>query len=262
MTPATVPSLPVKQPAPALDLPNDRLPRHIAIIMDGNGRWAVKRGKPRITGHHAGAKTVRDIVTECAKLRLKALTLFSFSIENWKRPASEVEGLMSLYLEYLGKERQTLLDHDVRFIQLGRREGLPPGVLRAMDETIDATAHCRGLTLALALNYGSRTEITDAMRAIAAKVKSGDLTPAQITEQTVADHLYTAGPPALPDPDLLIRTAGEMRVSNYLLWQISYAEIHVTDTFWPEFTVSDLHAAIRDYAGRHRRFGAVDATNS
>jgi len=259
MMPATFHPLPSTKPTPDLDLPQERLPRHIAIIMDGNGRWAVKQGKPRIAGHRAGARTVRDIVTECAKLRLKALTLFSFSIENWKRPASEVEGLMSLYLEYLGKERQTLLDNDVRFIQLGRREGLPPGVLRAMDETINATAHCRGLTLALALNYGSRTEITDAMRAIAAKVKSGQLAPEQITEQTVTSHLYTAG---LPDPDLLIRTAGELRVSNYLLWQISYAEIHVTDTFWPEFTVSDLHTAIRDYAGRHRRFGAVDSTNS
>jgi len=259
MTPATAHTLPTIKPTPELEIPQERLPRHIAIIMDGNGRWAVKQGKPRIAGHRAGARTVRDIVTECAKLRLKALTLYSFSIENWKRPASEVEGLMGLYLEYLGKERQTLLDNDVRFIQLGRREGLPPGVLRAMDETINATKHCQGLTLALALNYGSRTEITDAVRGIATKVRAGELTPDQISEQTITNHLYTAG---LPDPDLLIRTAGELRVSNYLLWQISYAEIHVTETFWPEFTVTDLHEAIRDYAGRNRRFGAVDETNS
>jgi undecaprenyl diphosphate synthase len=246
---------------PLADVPATRRPKHIAIIMDGNGRWAVGRGLPRIAGHRAGAHSVRDIVTECGRLGIKALTLYSFSLENWKRPQDEITGLMSLYLEYLHKERQELIDNNVRFVQLGRREGLPASVLAAVDETIEATRHCTGLTLALALNYGSRAEITDAVRAIARKVREGEIAPDQIDEQTISDHLYTAGP-RRPDPDLLIRTAGEMRVSNYLLWQISYAEIHVTQKFWPDFSVDDLHAAIRDYANRSRRYGAVDETNS
>ncbi|MCI0362520.1 MAG: isoprenyl transferase [Phycisphaerales bacterium] len=241
------------------DVPPQRRPRHIAIIMDGNGRWAVERKLPRVAGHRAGARSVRDIVIECGKLGIKALTLYSFSVENWKRPATEVNALMSLYLEYLAKERQELVDNNVRFMQLGRRDGLPEKVLAEMDQTIGATRHCTGLTLALALNYGSRTEITDAMRAIAEKVKAGKLEVEAIGEETISDHLYTAG---LPDPDLLIRTAGELRVSNYLLWQISYAEIHVSERYWPEFGVADLHAAIRDYAQRNRRFGAIDETNS
>jgi undecaprenyl diphosphate synthase len=244
------------------DVPRERRPQHIAIIMDGNGRWARERDLPRIAGHKAGARGVRDIVTECARLGLKALTLYSFSLENWKRPQDEISGLMALYLEYLGKERQELLDNNIRFMQLGRREGLPESVLAAVDDTLAATAHCTGLTLALALNYGSRAEITDAVQAIAKRVQRGELQPERIDERTIAAHLYTAGPPALPDPDLLIRTAGEMRVSNYLLWQISYAEIHVTSKHWPDFGIADLHEAIRDYASRNRRFGAVDETNS
>jgi len=246
-------------PTATLDVPPERRPVHIAIIMDGNGRWALERKLPRVAGHRAGARTVRDIVIECGRLGAKALTLFSFSIENWKRPESEIQSLMSLYLEYLAKERQELLDNNVRFIQLGRRVGLPSKVLAAMDETIEATRHCTGLTLALALNYSSRAEITDAMRDIATKVKDGSIDVSQIDERMINDHLYTAG---LPDPDLLIRTAGEMRVSNYLLWQISYAEIHVSEKFWPDFGVADLHEAIRDYAARNRRFGALDDSNS
>jgi undecaprenyl diphosphate synthase len=241
------------------DVPLERRPRHIAIIMDGNGRWAVERNMPRIAGHRAGARSVRDIVMECGRLGVKALTLYSFSLENWKRPASEVDALMDLYLEYLVKERRDLVENNVRFLQLGRREGLPASVLSEVDQTVAATRHCTGLTLALALNYSSRAEITDAFRSIATKVKQGGLDPSAITEATISDHLYTAG---LPDPDLLIRTAGELRVSNYLLWQISYAEIHVSDLYWPDFRVPDLHAAIRDYASRSRRFGAVDQTNS
>lgn len=242
-----------------LDVPLSKRPRHIAIIMDGNGRWAVERHLPRIAGHRAGARSVRDIVTECGRLGVKTLTLYSFSIENWKRPTSEIDALMSLYLEYLSKERQELIDNNVRFMQIGRREGLPPKVLEEVDATIAATAGCTGLNLVLALNYGSRAEITDAMRAIARKVKTGLIQPEQITEQTIAQHLYTA---ELPDPDLLIRTAGELRVSNYLLWQISYSEIHVSERYWPDFTTADLHQAIREYARRNRRFGAVDETNS
>jgi undecaprenyl diphosphate synthase len=243
----------------ALGIAPEKFPRHIAIIMDGNGRWAVERKLPRIAGHRAGAKAVREIVTQCARLGLDALTLYSFSMENWKRPADEVEALMGLYLEYLVKERAELLENNIRFVQLGRREGLPASVLQQLDETAEATAHCSGLTLALALNYSSRVEITDAVRSIARDVKAGLLAPSQIDEQTISQRLYTAG---LPDPDLLIRTAGELRVSNYLLWQISYAEIHVTDVYWPEFRAADLHAAIRDFSQRNRRFGGVDHSNS
>lgn len=237
-----------------LGLPREALPRHIAIIMDGNGRWAQNRGQPRMFGHREGAKAVRAIVTECARLELDVLTLYSFSMENWKRPEDEIEFLMNLYVDYLIAEREQLMDNNVRFVQIGRRHGLPARVLKELDETIRLTAQNTGLTLALALNYGSRTEITDAARAIAEKVKAGQLDPRDITEVVFAQHLYTAG---LPDPDLLIRTASEMRVSNYLLWQISYAEIHVTDVCWPDFNVDQLRQAIRAFAGRQRRFGAV-----
>jgi undecaprenyl diphosphate synthase len=237
-----------------LGLPVAALPRHIAIIMDGNGRWAQQQGKPRVFGHQRGAQAVRAIVTECARLKLDALTLYSFSIENWKRPAQEIEFLMQLYVDYLAQERQTMMDNNVRFLQIGRREGLAPAVLQELDRTIALTSGNTGLKLVLAINYGSRAEITDAVRSIAAKVKAGEIRPDDISEQTVSDHLYTAG---LPDPDLLVRTAGEMRVSNYLLWQISYSELHVTDVCWPQFSVEHLHTAIRDYAARHRKFGAV-----
>ncbi len=242
-----------------LDVPPAKRPRHIAIIMDGNGRWALDKGMPRIAGHRAGALSVRDIVTECARMGLKALTLYSFSLENWKRPANEIDALMGLYLEYLAKERQELLDNNIRFLQIGRREGLPASVLKAGDEMTAATAHCTGLKLVLALNYGSRAEMSDAMREIGRKIEAGEISADQISEQMIGEHLYTAG---LPDPDLLIRTAGESRVSNYLLWQISYAEIHVSDRYWPDFKVADLHEAIRDYSRRNRRFGALDETNT
>lgn len=247
-------------PTPQLrlpDVPPDRLPRHIAVIMDGNGRWALQRGQPRVFGHRTGARAVRAIVTECAHLGLEALTLYSFSMENWRRPAEEVSFLMSLYTEYLIAERRELLDNNVRFVQCGRREGLPEEVLRELDCTIEATRECSGLTLSLALNYGSRTEIVDAVRAIAAKVRAGTLDPQAIDEATISAHMYV---PEIRDPDLLIRTAGEMRISNYLLWQISYAELWVTDVLWPDFTVAELHAAIRDYAGRSRRFGGLSGT--
>ena len=240
---------------PALDVPPDRLPRHIAIIMDGNGRWAQERNQPRIAGHRAGARSVRDIVLECSSLGIRCLTLYSFSMENWKRPHNEVDALMELCMEYLVKERDELIDNNIRFRQIGRREGLPAPLLEELDQTIAISSRCTGLTLCLALNYSSRTEITDAMQAIAADVKAGRLEPEDIDQNTITEHLYTAG---LPDPDLLIRTAGELRVSNYLLWQISYAEIHVTDVFWPDFRVENLHRAMRDYASRCRRFGGID----
>ncbi len=237
-----------------LGLPRDALPRHIAIIMDGNGRWAQQHDQPRVFGHEQGAKMVRSIVTECARLKLDALTLYSFSTENWSRPADEIEFLMDLYVEYLIAERATMMENDVRFVQVGRRQGLAERVLAELDKTAQMTAANCGLTLALAINYGSRTEITDAARAIAQQVATGELDPADIDEQTISDNLYTAG---LPDPDLLIRTAGEMRVSNYLLWQISYAELYVCDACWPDFDVEELHHGIREFARRDRKYGGV-----
>jgi undecaprenyl diphosphate synthase len=252
MTPTPTP---VQTETPTLDIPPERRPKHIAIIMDGNGRWARQRGEERINGHRAGVRAVREVVTECARLGLDALTLYSFSSENWKRPMAEVSALMSLYLEYLVKERAELIDNNIRFKQIGRRFGLPGDVLDEVDETVTATSGCTGMQLVVALNYGSRGEITDAVQAISRAVRDGELDPERIDEDTIANHLYTAG---VPDPDLLVRTAGEYRVSNYLLWQISYAELFVTDVLWPDFTVQDLHGAIRDYAGRSRRFGALD----
>ena len=238
----------------ALGLPREALPAHVAIIMDGNGRWARAQGKPRTFGHERGARSVRAIVEESARLGLHALTLYSFSSENWVRPAEEVDFLMELYAEYLVAERQTMIENNVKFRQIGRREGLSPRILDELDETARVTASHTGLTLVLALNYGSRDEITDAVAAIATRVKAGELDPADITEDTVAAHLYTAG---LPDPDLLIRTAGEMRISNYLLWQISYAEFYVADVCWPDFDIAELHKALRNYAQRKRKYGAV-----
>lgn len=245
-------------------LDHGRLPRHVAIIMDGNGRWARKQGLPRFAGHRAGAKTVRTVVEECARLnseaggRLQQLTLYSFSTENWNRPAEEVALLMDLYVEYMRSQRQLLMDNNIQFVQIGRREGLPQGVLEELQVTLEATKGNTGLTLCLAINYGSRSEITDAVRRIAEEVRAGRLAPEGVTEQAIADRLYTAG---MPEPDLLIRTAGEMRISNYLLWQISYAELYVTDVYWPEFGVEELHKALRNFAGRNRRFGGVDHTN-
>ena len=231
-----------------------RIPRHIAIIMDGNGRWAQERGHPRIFGHRNGAAAVRRVVEECGRLGVEVLTLYSFSLENWKRPPEEVEALMALCLAYLGAERDGLVEEGIRFRVIGRREGLPAPVVRAIEEVTEATRHGRTGTLCLAINYGSRAEIADAARSLAADAAAGRLDPASITEDLLDSRLYTAG---LPDPDLLIRTAGEMRVSNYLLWQISYAELFVTGTLWPDFGGADLHAAIRDYAGRTRRFGGL-----
>jgi undecaprenyl diphosphate synthase len=244
------------------DIASERFPRHIAIIMDGNGRWAVRRGLERIRGHQQGAHTVRNIVTECARLRKHHggpdfLTLYSFSLENWKRPVEEVTFLMDMYITYLRQERKTMMDNNIRFRQIGRLDHLPELVLDEVNETLELTKNNDGLTLVLALNYGSRAEITDAVRAVAEKVQRGDLSPDEIDEATISSHLYTAG---WPDPDLLIRTAGEMRVSNYLLWQISYAELVVSQTLWPDFSVEDLHGAIRTFSNRNRRFGALDPT--
>jgi undecaprenyl diphosphate synthase len=227
--------------------------------MDGNGRWAAQRGMPRVLGHRQGAESVRRIVTECARLGVEALTLYSFSSENWKRPAEEVDALMLLCREYLAAERATLLENGIRFRRIGRDEGMPASVLAALAESEAATAGGTRMTLVLALNYGSRQEIVDAARALARDARDGRLDPESIDEAAFASRLSTVG---LPDPDLLIRTAGEMRVSNYLLWQISYAELHVTDVLWPDFAEADLHRAIEDFASRNRKFGGLESTAS
>lgn len=234
----------------------EHIPRSVAIILDGNGRWAHQRGLPRTAGHAAGAEVVRKIVTEAAHLGIEALTLYSFSIENWHRPAEEVAALMSLYARYLARERQTMSEHNIRFRHIGRRAGLPDSVLHEIDESTQATADCTGMYLCLALNYGSRVEMTDAIRNIARSVAQGKLAPDDVDEDLISRSLDTHG---VPDPDLLIRTSGELRISNFLLWQLSYAEFYVTDLYWPDFTEEEFHKALRDYAGRKRRFGGLEA---
>ncbi len=236
----------------AIDL--KRLPRHVAIIMDGNGRWAKQRGKPRVEGHRAGIASVREAVETCARLEIDALTLYAFSVENWKRPRFEVVTLMTLLKEYLRRELSTLVENDIRFRVVGRMNELDPSVQKELSRALAATSNCRGMVFNIALNYGGRTEIVDACRSLAQDVAAGRLTPEQIDEETLGSRLGTAG---LPDPDLLIRTSGEMRVSNFLLWQIAYAEIWVTPTLWPDFRRRDLYEAILAYQGRERRFGGV-----
>jgi undecaprenyl diphosphate synthase len=231
-----------------------RLPRHVAIIMDGNGRWARQRGLPRIEGHSRGVKSVRATVEECCRLGIGQLTLYCLSVENWKRPKPELDFLMALLQKYLVEERAEIMEQNIRFTTIGRREGLPARVLREIDESIRLSQHNSGMILCLAINYGGRAEMVDAVRNIAEAVRKGALDPEEISETTIGDALYTAG---MPEPDLLIRTAGEMRVSNFLLWQISYAELWVTEQCWPEFDSESLHAALRDYASRERRFGGL-----
>lgn len=233
----------------------DMLPRHVAVIMDGNGRWAQKRGLPRIEGHRRGVRSVREIVEACADLGLQQLTLYCLSSENWKRPPAELSRLMNLLEQFLIEERSEIMRQNLRFAVIGRREGLTPGVLAEIDRTCQVSRNNTGMRLCLAVNYGGRSEIVDAARQLAAQVASGTLAPGDITEEVFAAQLYTAGQ---PDPDLLIRTAGEMRVSNYLLWQISYAELWVTEKFWPEFRRPDLMEALRAYSARNRRFGGLN----
>lgn len=232
----------------------ERLPRHVAIIMDGNGRWARQRGLPRIEGHRRGAAAVRTTVEECCRLGIGQLTLYCLSSENWKRPKAELDFLMTLLRTYLVAERQEILARNIRFTMIGRRQGLPEEVLREIDENIRLSQHNRGMVLCLAINYGGRLELVDACRLLAARVQRGELTPEDIDETLLSAALYTGG---MPDPDLLIRTAGEMRLSNFLLWQISYAELWVTEYCWPDFTAELLRQALRDYAQRSRRFGGL-----
>jgi undecaprenyl diphosphate synthase len=230
----------------------DRLPQHIAVIMDGNGRWAKKRRLPRIAGHRAGIRAVRQVVEACARLGVPYLTLYAFSIENWKRPHTEVRLLMGLLREYLKKEIKTLNDQNIRLGVIGRIGELPKAVQRDLQVALDKTRDNNGLRLTLALNYGARAELVDAVRDLAARLAhDGDL---KIDEASLGQCLYTGG---MPDPDLLIRTSGELRLSNFLLWQVAYAEIWVTDTLWPDFTQNHLFQAIIDYQKRERRYGGL-----
>jgi len=231
-----------------------RLPTHVAIIMDGNGRWAQRQGLQRIEGHRQGVTTVRNIVEAAARLNLVQLTLYCLSSENWKRPPAELDFLMHLLEQYMIEERDLIMEQDIVVNIIGRRDGIPDATLKEMDRTIELSATNSGMRLCLAINYGARSEMLDAVRNIAREVHSGRLDPEEISEDNISDYLYTRG---MPDPDLLIRTAGEMRLSNFLLWQISYAELWVTQQCWPEFQVSDLNDAIRAYTARERRFGGL-----
>ncbi len=234
-----------------LDL--DRLPRHVAVIMDGNGRWASARGLPRVEGHRAGVAAVRDTIEAAAQLGLEVLTLYAFSVENWKRPRHEIWTLMNLLKTYLRKELDTLVDNDIRLGVLGRWRELDGSVVRALEHALERTRGCDGMRLNIALNYSGRSEIVDACRRIVSDWASGKR--ADIDEDTLDRYLYTA---EQPDPDLLIRTSGEMRLSNFLLWQVAYTEIWVTDTLWPDFRRSELFRAILDFQGRERRFGGLE----
>jgi undecaprenyl diphosphate synthase len=243
-----------KVTAERLGISPARIPRHIAIIMDGNGRWAKKKHLPRAEGHREGGKTVERIAQHSVDLGIECLTLYSFSTENWKRPKAEIDALMYLYTRYLAEIRPTLMKNNVRLMHLGRLAPLPPQVTTELAKSVEMTAGNTGMVLALALNYSSRAEIIDAIRAIAAECRDGRLQLDDIDEKCVTRHLYTA---ALAEPDLLIRTANEMRVSNFLLWQISYTEFYVTETLWPDFKEKDLEEAILVYAKRQRRFGDI-----
>ncbi len=233
----------------------DRLPRHIAIIMDGNGRWARQRKLPRVAGHRAGIEAVRDVVESSARLGCEVLTLYAFSVENWKRPQSEIETLMSLLREYLRKELHTLQENDIAFNVIGRLEELSPPVRRDLEEAMADTSGNNGLLFNIALSYGGRAEIVDACNRILGERQRSARASGPVDESTFAKYLYTAGQ---PDPDLLIRTSGELRISNFLLWQIAYAEIWVTETLWPDFRRRELLQAIIDYQKRERRYGRVD----
>ena len=232
----------------------DTLPRHVAIIMDSNGRWAQRLGLPRIEGHRRGVNSVRAVTEECCRLGVRQLTLYCLSVENWKRPKTELDLLMKLLEQYLIQERRMLEDNNIVLKVIGRRTGLPPYVVKAMEETLELSSRNTGMTLCLAINYGGRTELVDAVQAIARDVQAGVLDPEAVDEAVLAGKLYTGG---MADPDLLIRTAGEMRVSNFLLWQISYAEIWVADVCWPDFRSEHLHRALYEYGQRERRYGGL-----
>ena len=235
-------------------LPLSEVPTHVAIIMDGNGRWARQRGLPRVEGHRAGIRAVRDTVEAAARLELEALTLYAFSTENWKRPRWEVRTLMALLKEYLAKELRTMVDNNIRFRPIGRLCELEPEIQQGLAHAVELTSGNTGLTFQIALNYSGRSELVDLVRGAVAAAHSQQLSPERVDDEWVAAHLTTAG---TPDPDLLIRTSGELRISNFLLWQIAYAELHFTPVLWPDFTTRDLIQAVADFARRERRYGGV-----
>ena len=233
----------------------EKLPNHIAIIMDGNGRWANKRSFKRIFGHREGMESVKEIVRACRELDIKALTLYAFSSQNWQRPELEVKALMSLLKKYVRSEANELNENNVRLQGIGELNKLPKSVIKVFNEAVEITKNNTGMVLSVALSYGGREEILNAVLKIANKIKTGELSSADLTEVTISENLYTAG---LPDPDLLIRTSGELRVSNFLLWQIAYSEIYVTDVLWPDFRKDDLYRALIEFQNRKRRFGLTD----
>lgn len=230
----------------------ERLPQHIAIIMDGNGRWAKRHGKERLYGHYNGVESVRKITEAATELGVKYLTLYTFSTENWDRPQDEVDGLMELLVDNIEKETPTFHKNNIRFMTIGDTARMPANAQRRLRDCTDETAANTGLTLILALSYSSRWELTEAARQMGADVKNGTLDPETITEKTIGNYLTTKN---IPDPDLLIRTSGEIRISNFLLWQIAYSELYFTETLWPDFKEEDLYKAIVDYQSRERRFG-------
>ena len=236
------------------DIEAYRLPRHIAVIMDGNGRWAQRQQLPRIEGHRMGVASVRRTVEECARLGIEQLTLYCLSSENWKRPQQELDFLMHLLEQYMIEERRTIMENEIQVHVIGRRDGIPEKTWEQMETTIQMSADNQKTRLCLAINYGGRAEIVDAVQELACQVKAGELAPDDITEDLISQSLYTA---QMPEPDLLIRTAGEMRISNFLLWQISYAELWITQKCWPEFVEGDLHQAIQTFVNRERRFGGL-----
>lgn len=231
------------------------IPEHVAIIMDGNGRWAKARGKSRIRGHEAGAETVRRIIRYCRKTGIHYLTLYAFSVENWVRPKAEISGLMKLLIRFLKADEKELHDNQVRLRVTGRISDLPAAVQKELNRVMDETRHYEGGQVIFALSYGGRSELADAMKTMAREVKAGTLDPESINEQTIANHLYL---PDVPDPDLMIRTSGEQRLSNFLLWQLSYAEFYFDPVFWPDFDETRFQAALDVYASRNRRFGDVE----
>lgn len=236
-----------------------RFPRHIAMIMDGNGRWAERRHLPRVAGHRAGVKAAREMIRTCAQLGISCLTLYAFSLENWRRPEAEVDFLMRLLREYLKREMPSIHRNNIRFIVIGRMNQLPEAVRKDLEDSMRLTARNTGMKLVVALNYGGRAELADAFNSLLDHVRANGLSAFHADEQTISDHLYTAG---LPDPDLLIRTSGEMRVSNFLLWQIAYAEIYVTETLWPDFSRIRLFEALADFQTRERRYGGLGRAGS
>lgn len=241
-------------PKTSPEAPRDKVPVHVAVIMDGNGRWAQQRGLPRAKGHEKGAESVRVAIKTCKKLGIKYLTVYAFSVENWNRPKPEIEALMNLLKKFLRNEEREFHENKIRLRAVGRLSDLPKSVRRELNHVMQTTEHYKDACLILALSYGGRTEIANAARELARKVKAGTLEPDAIDEAAISANLYA---PDIPDPDLMIRTSGEMRISNFLLWQLSYSELYITDTLWPDFREEHMVKAVEEYGRRHRRYGLI-----